>query len=115
MEIKAGQTRKRLTLLAPPSPEDMPRDSFGGQIPVASVTYTLWGNVEALSGRDFWQAQQAQVVFSHRVTVRYSRLALEIGKDWKIVVDGSTLEVMLPPRDIEGRRRSLEIMCQEAK
>lgn len=30
-----------------------------------------WANIDTLSGRDFWQAQQMEVEVSHKVTMRY--------------------------------------------
>jgi SPP1 family predicted phage head-tail adaptor len=113
-EVEAGKLRKRLTVTAPPNPNDADRDSFGQPKMPQGEEFQLWGSVEAVSGRESWQAAQAQVIFSHRVLVRYSIKARVIGKDWRITFEGKTLNVMCPARDVEGRRRQLEILCQES-
>lgn len=111
MEIEAGKLRHRLSLLAPPNADDQRPDSFG-QVPQGPVLVTqVWGSVEAVSGREFWQAQQAGVVISHRIVIRFTAVA--IAKDWQIQARGRTFNVMVPPRDVDGRRRRVEIMCQE--
>lgn len=100
-------------MLQPPSPAAQNLDSHGQDATPYEIAGQTYGDVLALTGREFWQAQQAQVVFSHRVQLRYSSLALKIGKDWRIQYDGGLLNVEVPARDVDGRKRMLEVMCRE--
>lgn len=112
-EVQAGKLRKRLTLLAPPNPGQATADSFGQPQTTYADQGKLWGSVEALNGREYWQAMQAQVTLSHRVELRYSSAALTIAKDWRLSFEGRILNVQLPPRDVDGRRRLVELLCLE--
>ena len=113
MLTAVGKFRKRLTLLAPPRPDADAQDSFGQPVLTYGDEGQLWGEVTALGGREYWQAQQTQALFTHRVRVRFCARALTIAKDWRLSYEGHTLNVEVPPRDVEGTRRELEILCKE--
>ena len=112
-EVQAGRLRKRLTFTAPPGPDDVTIDSHGQTRPTNDPKGTLWGSVEAVGGREFWQAQEGQVLFTHKVEIRFSGFAQQIGKNWQVNYEGHVLNIQLPPRDPDGRRRKLELLCIE--
>lgn len=113
METTTGQLRKRLSVEGGADPESGTANTFGEPDRTKSQEWLLWGSVEALSGREYWQASQAQVTISHRVVVRFSFRALSIGQDWRLSYEGHVLNVQVPPRDVDGRRKFLEILCLE--
>lgn len=45
-------------------------DAGGGSAETWANTATVWARVEALSGREAWQAMQVAASLSHRVTIR---------------------------------------------
>lgn len=107
--IQAGKLRKRIAFLAPQDEPDT--DAVGQPKGTEAPAFTVYGELEALAGKEFWQAQQAQVVFSHRLTIRWT--SRPIAKNWRALVDGKRLNVQIPPRDPDGRRRVLEVLCLE--
>ena len=57
MPLAIGKYSKRLTLLAPPPPESNAKDSFGKPVITYPENGKIWGEVMALGGREYWQAQ----------------------------------------------------------
>ena len=102
-----------MTFRAPINPDDAARDSFGQPTITQEEKFSLWGSVEAITGREYWWAQQAQVMVSHRITIRYGKQALTVKKNWQVSFDGKILNVFVPPRDVDGTERRMEILCLE--
>ena len=46
------------------------QDSYGDAIETWSTIATVWASVEPISGRELWQAQQAQADVTHTITIR---------------------------------------------
>jgi SPP1 family predicted phage head-tail adaptor len=70
---------------------------------------TVWGAVEPLSGREYWQAQQVAAETSIRVRLRY--LA---GVEQKMrVLYGTRVLEILSIVDLDERHRELQLMCRE--
>lgn len=93
--------------------------SASGQHAEGWGTYAeTWAAVEPLTGREYWQAQQAQATVTHQVTIRYrpgvlrtDRLLVKVaGRSWK---DARVLNVEAV-RDIEERHEWLVLLCVEA-
>lgn len=51
---------------------------------------TIWANVEGLSSRDILQAQQANVIVSHRIIIRH-RTGVDV--QHRVAWRGKTLEI----------------------
>jgi SPP1 family predicted phage head-tail adaptor len=84
--IKAGMLNERVTIQAPTEIRS----------PMGEVTLswasdgTVWAYVEGLSSRDILQAQQANVVATHKIIIRY-RASVTV--QHRIVWRGKTLEI----------------------
>lgn len=46
-------------------------DGGGGYEDALVPVKKVWANINPVSGREYWQAQQAQAQISHKVTIRY--------------------------------------------
>lgn len=47
------------------------RDSYGGISQAWTTLETRWANIQPMSSRELWQAQQAQSQATHKITMRY--------------------------------------------
>lgn len=66
--IRAGQLRHRVQLMNLASEQD----TFGGPVTAdAAVFATVPARIEALSGRELYNAQQMTAQVTHRVTIRW--------------------------------------------
>lgn len=110
-EVEAGKYRSRLSLMAPGKPEDGIRDTFGQVTSAPGTVRTVWGMIEAVSGGEFEQAAELQVVITHRAEIRRPS-GLEIGKDWQVASGGKIYNVEYA-RPLGNRRRKLELMLRE--
>jgi len=105
--VKAGDLRNRVTF------QKREIDSATGGLTDWVDYVTVWGKVEDLSGRDYFQAQmlgEASLVTS-RITVRWRP---DLDPHMHVRVGGRTFEIkaILDP---DGRRRFLQIMCAELR
>lgn len=48
-------------------------DGGGGYEDKLVPIKTVWGNLQPIMGREFWQAQQTQAQLSHKITIRYTK------------------------------------------
>lgn len=84
--ISAGRMNERVSLLAPTESR--------GAMGEATISYdtedTVWAEVEGLTARDVLQAQQADVVASHRIRIRHRPT---ISYQHRVVWRGKTMEV----------------------
>lgn len=71
---------------------------------------TVWGSVDGLSTRELLQAQQANVIATHKIIIRhYPALTHE----WRIMWEGKTLEISsVVSRDHSTR---MEILAKEVQ
>lgn len=66
--ISAGQLRHHIRISEPTNSEDANGYiNAGAQSPIA----TVWGRIEALTGRELYAAQQKVAQVTHRITIRY--------------------------------------------
>ncbi len=66
-QTQASRYRHRLTFQS----LTVGQDDYGGVTESWTDFTTVWGEVEYLSGRELWQAQQAHSEASGRVRIRY--------------------------------------------
>lgn len=65
--MNPGELNKRITI----NNFTNVADGSGGLEESLTPVKTVWANVRPVSGREFYQAAQAQVEISHVITVRY--------------------------------------------
>lgn len=71
---------------------------------------TLWASVDGLSSRDILQAQQSNVVASHKIRIRYRA---DVTHTCRVVWRGRTMEIasVVPREDMTV----LEILAREVQ
>lgn len=84
--IAAGRMNERVALLAPTES----RSPTGEATLTFTTDATVWAEVEGLSSRDILQAQQADVIASHRVRIRHKA---SVTYQYRILWRGRTMEV----------------------
>lgn len=104
--IHAGLMRNRVELQRPAEV----RGLTGEATLQWTTEATVWASVDGLSTRELLQAQQANVIATHRVVIRhYPTLTHE----WRIIWEGKTLEISsVVSRDNSTR---MEILAKESQ
>jgi SPP1 family predicted phage head-tail adaptor len=81
-------------------------DSNGVPFPDWQTLATVWAQREGVSGRLFYLAAAIQSEQDITYTIRY-RTGIKV---MMRIIDGTdTMEIKLPPIDVDGRRKFLEI------
>lgn len=86
------------------------RNGVGEEIPAYdALVATVWGAVEALSGREFIEANQVQADVTMRIVIRYRN---DIRPEMRVMHGTHTyhIESVLDPR---GERKELHLMSHE--
>jgi len=104
--IQAGRLRERVTFQAPTKS----RSASGEASLTWSTIATVWASVDGLSARDIMQAQQANVLATHKIIVRYRD---DVDHTSRIVWRGRTMEASSV---IDRHNREyLEILAKEVQ
>jgi SPP1 family predicted phage head-tail adaptor len=74
-----------------------------------TTSFTVWGSVEPLSGREFFEAKQVQAQVSHRVRIRYRS---GVAPSMRILYGTRAFDIQ-EVIDTEERHAELVLMCQE--
>jgi SPP1 family predicted phage head-tail adaptor len=104
--MKAGQLRKRIDI----EQQALTADGGGGDTESWSALASgIYADVEPLSGRELFQAQQVNDELSHRVTIRYypgvtSKMRVKYGA--RVLLIESII-------DLEEKHRQVQLMCRE--
>jgi SPP1 family predicted phage head-tail adaptor len=86
----------------------------GQKVEVAAKLYSPWAEVLPLSGREQFQAQQAQAQLTHRVRMWSDSYSRQITpRHWLIRADGTTRLNITRVSDQTGRRKELDLDCVE--
>lgn len=106
--MQAGQLRHRVAIQEPT--ETIVRGE-------PSVTWntvaTRWASLEALAGRELWNARQVQPDITHRVEMRHES-GLAINSKWRLLFAGDrVLEILSIRRPLE-RPINWLLECKEA-
>jgi SPP1 family predicted phage head-tail adaptor len=101
--INPGQLNKRVEFYD----RTQVSDNAGGFEDGLKLVKEVWANISPVSGREFYQAQAAQVEISHKITIRYSQL---FNRTQIIKHDGRTFEIQF---GIEHDKRFIEFHCIE--
>ena len=105
--MKAARLRHRLTI----KQATEAADSYGaaGSITWADVV-TVWGSVEPIRGREYFDAKQVNAETTHRIGLRY-----RAGVTTKMrIYLGSRIFEVLEVLNPSERNRELQIMAKEA-
>jgi SPP1 family predicted phage head-tail adaptor len=105
---KIGRLRHRVEILSPTRTQD----DYGEPILSWETWGTRWASVEPLTGRELWQAAQADAVVTHRIRMRAEGVKGVLMPDWRLKHDGREFEITAI-RDVEERDWYLEIDCVE--
>jgi len=103
--MRAGDLRHRVTI----QQKTVTQDTYGATVETWAALATVWANIEALSGREFFDSQQTVAQADHRITIRYRADV----KPTMRAVEGSRTFDIQAVLDREGRRRTLELLCRE--
>ena len=103
--MRAGNLRHRVTIQT----FTTTTDSYGQPIESWATFAEVWGAVEPLTGREYFQAQQVQAEVNYRVRLRY---LAGVVPTMRVLHDGRTLEVQAVINPDE-RNRELQLMCRE--
>lgn len=104
--MRAGTLRRRLAFQTQSSSVD----EFGEPIDSWATTFTVWGEVTDLSGREAVKDGAYTAQITTLVTIRH-RTGIVSGMR---IVDGArTLEIAAPPIDKSGRVRTLELLAKQ--
>lgn len=101
----AGPLRQRITLQQVTSTPN----SYGEMIESWSDVATVWGAVEPLRGREFFDAEQVQSEISCRVRIRY-RSGVGPTMRWKYGARYLYINAVI---DVNERHREIHCMCRE--
>lgn len=105
-----GELRDLVTFLTPVTVAD----GQGGQTTTWSEGDQVWAAVVPLSGREALSAGALQSSLSTRITVRY-REGVTAQMRVRRERDGQLYELTGPPRDVDARRRWLELDAVEVR
>jgi SPP1 family predicted phage head-tail adaptor len=101
-----GRMRERVAIQQPSEV----RTPVGETTLTWAALATVWASVDGLSTRDILQAQQANLVETHRIRIRYRA---DVNHTHRIVWRGRTMEIAsVVERD---NRTALEILAREVQ
>lgn len=85
------------------------QDAYGAPVETWSDLATVWGHVEPLSGREYFQAQQLQARVNTHITIRYRDGVTPLLRA-KLGSRVYRIEAVINP---DERKRELQLMCEE--
>lgn len=103
--MRAARLRHRVTIQQPVTAAN----AYGERITTWSTVATVWGAVEPLRGREFFDAEQVQAEISHRVVLRYRA---GLNSTMRLLHLGRVLHIVTII-DVDERHRELQLMCRE--
>jgi SPP1 family predicted phage head-tail adaptor len=105
--IDIGKYTERVAILSPTESR-----SFSGESVMSwgTTLATVWAQVEGLASRDILQAQQANVIATHRIRIRYRD---DVTHLHRIVWRGRTMELSSVTE--RGNRTYLEMLAREVQ
>lgn len=105
--IDIGKMRERVAIKAP---TEVRSRSGETTLNWDTTVATVWASVEGLSSRDIIQAQQANVVASHRIRIRHRT---DVTHEHRVVWRGVTMEIASVTDRMD--RAVLEILAREVQ
>jgi SPP1 family predicted phage head-tail adaptor len=105
MSVNIGKMRERVTIK---SPTEVRSRSGETKLDWDTTLATVWASVEGLSSRDIMQAQQANVIATHRIRIRHRD---DVTHTHRIVWRNRTMEIASVTDRME--RQVLEVLARE--
>jgi len=105
MVMKIGKLRHQITLQAP----TLTQDSLGVVSETWSDTATVCAQIEAISGREFFDAARVNAEVTHRIRIRHRPGIVPAMR----VLEGTRTFDIHSVLDVDGRKRELTLMCVE--
>jgi len=108
MRIRAGRLRRRLHL----QQTNQTRTASGGYTDVWTTTATVWGSIEPLRGREYFENAQVQGQTTHRIVIRYQS---SVDSSYRVVdaCDSRVFNIVGGPINPNDRNVLLELMVKE--
>lgn len=103
--MRSGRLRHRVTIQSPV----VAVNGYGERIVTWSTVAVVWGAVEPLRGREFFEAEQVQAEISHRVVLRYRS---GINSTMRLLHLTRVLHIQ-QVIDVDERHREMQLMCRE--
>lgn len=108
MTLVAGRLRDRVTIQS----RSVTRDAYGAEVVTWSTLATVWGSVEAISGREYLAtvggADALRATRTIRVVIRYRE---DVAPTMRVVHETRTLDVDAVLA--RGNDEWLELMCSD--
>lgn len=104
--MNAGMLRHRIQIQQATETQD----SFGAVTQTWTTIATIWASIEAISGREFFDAAQVNAEITHRIRIRYRP---DITTQMRAAEGTRTFDIQAV-LDPDGRRRELVLMVKEA-
>lgn len=104
--MKAGDLRRRVEIGRLVTQDD----GYGGTMTVWQTFATVWAEIQDLTGREYWAAQQVQSLVTTRVRIRY---LAGLTPAMQIKADGKTYAIT-SIQDPDGKHRELILMAKPA-
>jgi SPP1 family predicted phage head-tail adaptor len=84
-------------------------DGGGGYEDALTPVKTVWASINPVSGREYWQAQQAQAQISHKIIIRYTT---ELNRSNVLSFNGKNFDIQYII-NVQESNRFLEIHVLE--
>lgn len=104
--MRAGLMRERVTLLS----KSVTRDAIGGEVITWAEEDEVWADVEQLTGREYFGAQQIESEAEIRFRIRYRT---DVTSAWRIEWRDTEYEIVAPPANVKMRNAELEIIARD--
>lgn len=103
--MQAGRLRHRVSI----QQRVEARNGYGELITTWSTLATVWGSVEPIRGREFFEAEQVQSEISTRVRIRYYD---GITAQMRVLFGARKLQIVAVI-DVNERHKEMQLMCKE--
>jgi SPP1 family predicted phage head-tail adaptor len=104
--MRAGQLRHVVTIEEPIETQD----AYGGVVQTWEFFLRPFAALEAISSREFFGSERVEADVDHRLRIRYHA---GITPKMRVLHGARVFEIKGAPRDLDGRRRELELLLRE--
>ncbi len=103
--MQSGHLRHRVTI----EQSTPAQNEYGELVESWAALVTVWGAVEPLDGREYFQVQQVQSTVTTRIRIRYRTGITPL---MRVAWDGRIFDIedVIEPK---SQRRELHLMCRE--
>jgi SPP1 family predicted phage head-tail adaptor len=107
--MRAGRLKHTVILQQPAGSQD----SVGERTTTWGDTVTVHAAIEPLRASEVFAGRQQQGSSTHRIQIRYSAAVAGIDNSWRVKYGTRIFTIDGPPRNIQERNRTLELICTE--